>query len=141
MAIKRIATLITCYNRKQKTLESLTALFSQSILTEISLSVYLVDDASTDGTAAAVKELYPQVIILKGDGTLFWNRGMRKAFAVALEQGYDYYLWLNDDTELYPNALLTLLQTSQQLTQQGEARAIVVGSTQILKVVKQPTGG
>ena len=130
MTIKRVATLITCYNRKQKTLESLRALFDQSALSEIALSVYLVDDGSTDGTTEAIKEVYPQVIILKGSGTLFWNGGMRKAFAAALEQDYDYYLWLNDDTKLFPNALLTLLQTAQQLTEQGEVNAIVAGSTQ-----------
>ena len=130
MTTKRIAALITCYNRKQKTLESLSSLFHQCILQEVSLSVYLVDDGSTDGTAEAISQLYPQVMILKGDGSLFWNGGMRKAFSAALEEDYDYYLWLNDDTNLYPNALLKLLQTSQQLTERGEAKAIVVGSTQ-----------
>ena len=125
-----IATLITCYNRKQKTLDSLRLLFSQSGCAEVSLSVYLVDDGSTDGTAEAVKAAYPQVTLLQGDGNLFWNRGMHMAFAAALDRDYDYYLWLNDDTLLYPKALKGLLQTSVEVHfAQVNAPAIIVGST------------
>jgi GT2 family glycosyltransferase len=125
-----IATLITCYNRKQQTLDSLKSLFSQNDCAEVSLSVYLVDDGSTDGTTAAVKKSYPQVSAIEGDGHLFWNRGMGKAFASAMPQDYDYYLWLNDDTQLYPDAISTLLRTSEQLTAQGQPRSLVAGSTQ-----------
>lgn len=129
MTIKRLATLVTCYNRKQKTLDGLKALFSQSALSELSLSVYLVDDGSTDGTADAVQAAYPQVILIKGNGNLFWNGGMRTAFAAALEQDYDYYLLLNDDMLLYPEALEVLLKASDEAVAQGYPRPIIVGST------------
>jgi GT2 family glycosyltransferase len=130
MTIKSIATLITCYNRKQKTLDSLKALFSQTVFSQVALSIYLVDDGSTDGTAEAIQAAYPQVILIKGSGNLFWNGGMRTAFAAALEQDHDYYLWLNDDTSLYPEALKLLLSTSDEVIAQGHSRAIIVGSTQ-----------
>jgi GT2 family glycosyltransferase len=80
----RTAVLITCHNRKPKTLACLAALFNQELSPEVTIDVYLVDDGSTDGTAEAVHQAYPQVKILQGDGSLFWNRGMRKAFAEAL---------------------------------------------------------
>jgi GT2 family glycosyltransferase len=123
-----IATLITCYNRKQKTLDSLKSLFSQSGCLEVSLSVYLVDDGSTDGTAEAVKEIYPLVTTIEGDGNLFWNGGMRMAFAAALDRDYDYYLWLNDDTLLYPEALKVLLHTADTIAHHN-SQATIVGST------------
>jgi GT2 family glycosyltransferase len=125
----RLAALLTCYNRKQKTLASLTALFDQQLPAEVTIDVYLVDDGSTDGTADAVRQSYPQVNILQGNGSLFWNGGMRQAFAEAIKQDYDYYLWLNDDTILYPNALSKLLETFHQLVEHGKHRAIVAGST------------
>jgi GT2 family glycosyltransferase len=93
------------------------------------VDVYLVDDGSTDGTTAAVTESYPQVKILQGDGSLFWNGGTRKAFAEAINHDYDYYLWLNNDTFLYPNALSNLLETYRSLLKRGERRAIIAGST------------
>ena len=49
---KNIAVLITCYNRKDKTLLCLESLFKQQGLgIDFSLAVFLVDDGSTDGTA------------------------------------------------------------------------------------------
>lgn len=94
------------------------------------MDIYLVDDGSIDGTATAVNQAYPEVKILQGDGSLFWNGGMSFAFVTAMKQDYNYYLWLNDDTLLYPETLSTLLKTSHSLIEQGETHAIVVGSTQ-----------
>ena len=45
----RIAVILTCFNRKQKTLACLEALFNQTLPADTSLTTYLVDDASTDG--------------------------------------------------------------------------------------------
>jgi GT2 family glycosyltransferase len=124
-----IAVLIACYNRKQKTLASLEALFNQVLPPDVNLQVYLVDDGSTDGTAAAVNQNYPQVKIIQGDGNLFWNGGMRVAFSEAIKHPHDYHLWLNDDTLIYPEALSNLLATSHLLASQGNAAAIVAGAT------------
>nr|MBA2443395.1 glycosyltransferase family 2 protein [Rubrobacter sp.] len=76
-----------------------------------------------------MKARHPQVEVLRGDGTLFWNGGMRRAFAEALEGDHDHYLWLNDDTLLYPGALESLLQTHRRVTEPGSPASIVVGST------------
>lgn len=125
----RLAVLLTCYNRSAKTLASLKALFNQEQKISVKMDVYLVDDGSTDDTAAAVSQHYPQVKIIQGTGSLFWNGGMRVAFAEALTHDYDYYLWLNDDTVLFPNALDTLLASYHTLQQQGEDYFLLAGST------------
>lgn len=102
----RIAALLTCFNRKEKTRECLTSLFS----IDSSIDVYLVDDGSTDGTSDMVKELFPQVNLIKGTGNLFWTKGMHLAWSEALKHDYDFYLWLNDDVILYPYFLDELYQ-------------------------------
>jgi len=124
-----IAALLTCHNRREKTLECLESLFSQSIPPGGQLTVYLTDDGSRDGTSDAVRERFPKVRLLSGDGSLYWNGGMRLAFGEALKSKYDYYLWLNDDTLLDSGALETLLCTHAELSTRAEADAIVVGST------------
>jgi GT2 family glycosyltransferase len=124
-----IAVLMTCYNRKLKTLATLESLFNQTLTSKIALTVYLVDDGSTDSTTESVQQKYPQVKIFPGDGNLFWNGGMRVAFSEAMKDEPDYYLWLNDDTVLEPEALKSLLETSHQLIEKGETKAIVAGST------------
>jgi GT2 family glycosyltransferase len=128
--VKVIAVLITCHNRQQKTLACLDALFRSSIPDGYSLAVFLVDDGSTDGTALEVHQRYPHVNISKGNGCLYWNGGMRVAFAAAMERGCDYYLWLNDDTLLYSTAIQELIATARHLRAARGKGVIVVGSTQ-----------
>lgn len=94
----RIATLLTCHNRVAKTIACLSSL--QAI--NFNSDIYLVDDGSEDGTSKIVNKLYPNVNIILGNGNLFWNRGMYTAWKEAIKYNYDYYLWLNDDVELYP---------------------------------------
>lgn len=123
-----IAVLMTCFNRREKTLAALASLASQTAEIPRRLQVILVDDASTDGTAQAVAAQFPQVRVIAGSGSLFWNGGMRVAFAEALRTGFDYFLWLNDDTQLFPDALDTLLRTAEELERRG-VLSIVTGST------------
>ena len=95
----KTAALLTCYNRKTKTLACLKSLYD--ILPTV--DVYLTDDGCTDGTAEAVKVTFPNVHIVRGDGSLFWNRGMLAAWKEAVRGDFEEYLWLNDDVELYPD--------------------------------------
>lgn len=140
-SIKRISVLVTCHNRKAKTLACLYALFQNALPAAWALHVILVDDGSTDGTSEAVRQRYPSVEIIHGDGNLYWNRGMHRAFAHEMEIGFDAYLWLNDDTMLYPTAINTLLHTWHQIKSQTNADAIIVGSTQDLDTAQPTYGG
>lgn len=131
MSPEKVAILMTCHNRCETTLACLRALDKQTV----PFDVYLVDDGSSDNTADSIQKFYPHVNLLEGSGELFWVGGMRLAFAEALKAGHEFYLWLNDDTILEPDALSTLLDTYQSLENTGHARAIVVGS------VKDPATG
>lgn len=126
----RLAILLTCHNRRDTTLACLRALHACPLPPEWAFDVFLVDDGSTDGTGSAVRRAFPATIVIDGDGTLFWNGGMRMAFARAMEQDYPAYLWLNDDTLLAPAALLDLARCQAELAARtGGAPAIVVGAT------------
>lgn len=124
--MKKIAVLMTVHNRREKTLKCLECLYACPIPSGYSLDVYMTDDGCTDGTPDSVSEEYPSVHILKGDGTLYWNRGMWNAWNEAAKEDYDYYLWLNDDTYLYQNAVSSLISTSDDY----DSQAIVVGATE-----------
>lgn len=49
------------------------------------LCVYLTDDGSTDGTTEMLREKYPQVKVVSGNGNLFWDRGMHAAWREAVK--------------------------------------------------------
>lgn len=105
---KKIAVLIACHNRKQKTISCLERLFQQEC--PCKFEIYLCDDDSNDGTSDAVKQLYPSVHIVKGNGNLFWGRGMITAWKEALKsKDVEAFLWLNDDVFLNNDAVETML--------------------------------
>lgn len=128
--MQTIAVLMTCHNRREKTLACLDALFGSAPLIDATVEVFLVDDGSKDGTSEAIKARYPAVNIIAGDGNLFWNGGMRVAFAAAMQKGFDYYLWLNDDTILHVPALPNLLALAKVEARKHNKPAVIVGSTQ-----------
>jgi GT2 family glycosyltransferase len=134
-----IAVLLTCHNRKDKTIECLTALYTQAGLGELyTIEVFLVDDASTDGTGEAIKNQFPKVNIILGNGNLFWNRGMHLAWKTAIAiKDFDYYLWLNDDTFLFENAINNMLEVAEETQNQ----AAICGSTFSLENKKISYGG
>lgn len=123
----RIAVLLAVFNRKEKTITCLRSLYNQELPTGVKFDVYLTDDNSTDGTAIAVLEEFPDVKLLKGSGSLFWAGGMRHSWREALKGKFDYYLLLNDDTFLNQHTLARLLDCSMQYRDKGEA--ICIGST------------
>lgn len=134
--MKSIATLITVYNRREKTLKCLRNLIKQKLPNDFLLDIYLTNDGCTDGTPEAVRSEFPQVHIIEGNGSLFWNRGMYAAWCEAEKGNYDYYLWLNDDTFLFENSLNNLIDTAQT-----DLGTIIVGVTIDSKQSKITYGG
>jgi GT2 family glycosyltransferase len=136
-----IAVLMTCHNRKLVTLRTLAALQQQQTASGWEIDVYLVDDGSQDGTAHAVRTQHPDVQLLQGTGALFWNGGMRLAFQVASTQDYEFFLWLNDDTILFPDALDRLICTFEQIRHTEHRDSIIAGSTQDAQALAIASGG
>ena len=123
----KIAVLLTTFNRRQKTLACLDSLRAQILPAGSKLEIFLTDDASADGTSAAVKEHFPEVHVFNGTGHLYWAGGMRYTWRNAIQHNPDYYLLLNDDTMLKKDAIAALLEASQ--SQEGPVSAISIGST------------
>ena len=125
----RLIAAMTSFNRRSATLACLARFESAARQAGIEPNAVLVDDGSTDGTAAAVREQFPWVDVMVGDGSLFWNRGMHQAQARVMEQTPDYLLWLNDDTELLPDSISRLLETEHTLSHRHGQPVMIVGST------------
>jgi len=127
--MKKTTAILACHNRRERTVQCLTSLFAQDLSSyRVSLDVVVVDDGSTDGTAAEITRNFPNTHIIRASGDLFWagamalgEREARRLFSP------EFLLWLNDDVELDPGALGTLLAAHEVLA--AEARpGIVVGA-------------
>jgi len=124
---RSVAVCLASYNRKDKTLSCLRALYAETWPADVTFTVYLLEDASTDGTGAAVKSEFPQVRFIEGDGQQFWSGGMRRALRLAMADGHDFYLWLNDDVQIYPGAYGRLIATYDALKAADGREHIVSG--------------
>lgn len=137
---RRIAVLLTCHNRKAKTLSCLTSLFAQQV-NALELEVWLVDDGCTDGTADAVRSMFPAVQLISGSGQLFWNGGMRLCWQQAMSTQPDFYLWLNDDVTLLPDAVMRLVDCYDEQKNTGKPVGAVVGTMQDPQTLSLSYGG
>jgi GT2 family glycosyltransferase len=124
-----VCALLACFNRREKTLACLEALLASRGLAHVKLRVILVDDASTDGTPTAVRERYPRIHVVETEGDLYWCRSMHRAMQLAMKQGHQHLLWLNDDVLPDPDALARLLISHDALRRSPDQPMIMVGST------------
>lgn len=124
-----IAVLMTCFNRRESTINCLNRLFDSRYVGLFKLHVYLVDDGSTDNTSEEIKSLFENVSVEVSTDNLFWCRGMNRAFDMAKNDDPDYYFWLNDDSILSPGAVESLIATAEELAETHNDKLILVGST------------
>ena len=140
--MKNIAVILTCHNRRKKTISCLSRLFKITRPSFLAIDVYLTDDGSTDGTYEEVARNFPQVKILCGDGSLFWTGGMNLAWNEAIRhRNYDGYLWLNDDTIMLENVWEELVDADEYSKTFFGKGGIYIGSTTNLDKTHITYGG
>lgn len=122
-----IAVVLACYNRCNTTLRCLRSVY-KSVPPTVRLLIFLFDDASPDGTAKAVREQYPDVRIIEGDGNQFWCGGMRAAMSEAAKIRYDFLLWLNDDVELNDDFIPVLLASYDRAKKEHGELNVIIGA-------------
>lgn len=109
----KIAVIVPVHNRREITLNFLRQM-REIRADDVCLDIVIVDDGSTDGTADAVRENFPDAVILRGDGNLWWTGAINVGVQYALENGYDSILIMNDDLELDSNFLTCLLNVANR---------------------------
>ncbi len=104
---QKLAILIPVFNGldyTKKCLKNLKTLLEHYNDAGDQVRIIISDDNSKDGTSGWVKEHYPEVVILKGDGNLWWSGGINVASSYAIEEfETDFILWWNNDIEADQN--------------------------------------
>lgn len=98
--------VIPVFNRWRYTRACLDSLRAQ---TSQDFRVIVVDDGSTDETAAALARDYPEVDVVTGTGSLFWTAGVNRGIERALALGADRVMTLNNDVLAAPDFVAQML--------------------------------
>jgi GT2 family glycosyltransferase len=108
----KIYVVIPVFNRKALTRTCLLSLQEQD---NKDFEVVVVDDASTDGTSEMIRKEFPEIVLLNGDGDLWWvgsiNLGIKHVLDIC--QPEDYILTLNDDLVVRQNYISTLFKATE----------------------------
>lgn len=87
-----------------------TKLCLKSIYTALSFSgcesemaIIVVDDGSTDGSSLFIKNNYPDIIILEGDGNLWWSGSVNLGVKQAINKKMTHVLLFNNDNIIRKN--------------------------------------
>lgn len=107
-----VMLIVPVHNNKEDTAEFLESL---KRVTYPNYKVIIIDDGSTDGTEEMLKQEYPEVVLLKGDGNLWWAGATNIGIQRAIEMGADYVLLGGmNDTVVDGEFLSTLVDTAEQ---------------------------
>lgn len=99
----KLAILIPVFNNLDFTMQCLERLEKGIQRAEnklIESTIIITDDGSTDGTGKWLAENKKDVVVLHGDGNLWWSGGINLAAHHAIDIiQTDYILWWNNDIE------------------------------------------
>ena len=105
----------------------------------LDLEVFVVDNASTDGSTLMVQERFPQVRLIVNQENVGFARANNQAFPLCQAP---YVLLLNSDTRIREGAFFHMLQFMQKHTEAGAIGPKVVHPKMRLRVLScgyQPT--
>ncbi len=109
----RVAAVVVTYNRLALLRQCLAALQVQTVAPA---AVFVIDNASTDGTGEAVRAMaWPQLIYRNTGSNLGGAGGFAYGVREAALAGYDALWLMDDDTLPQPQALEALLQADEAL--------------------------
>jgi GT2 family glycosyltransferase len=104
----KLCIVVLNWNGREDTLACLRSL--ASVDAPVGTEILVVDNGSTDGSEAAVRDAFPTVDILQTGSNLGFAGGNNAGIRHALDGGADAVLLLNNDTEVDPGFLKPMVE-------------------------------
>lgn len=98
---------------------TLECLASLAALDYRNTQIIVVDNGSTDDSVAAIRERYPDVILIRNERNVGFAEGNNIAIGRALADGADLLMLLNNDAVVAPQTLTSLVEAATRNPQIG----------------------
>jgi len=79
----------------------------------VSADILVVDNQSTDGTQAYIKEAFPGIHLIESKFNLGFGKANNLGLTYGLKAGYEYFFLLNQDAYLEPDTIECLIKVQQ----------------------------
>ncbi|MBN2308486.1 MAG: glycosyltransferase family 2 protein [Candidatus Hydrogenedentes bacterium] len=109
-----VAAAITAYNRADYVTKCIQSLLDSEKEGAIELTLILLDNGSTDGTADKVRAMSDRVRIIRNEQNMPFPPTLNRALGAALEARTDFVILMNDDTSLLPDCLPRLIEAARE---------------------------
>lgn len=90
-----------------------------SLQKDIYLSIYLIDNASTDESISLTLERYPEVKIVRFSQNMGYSMAYNVATNIAFANGCEIVVWANNDIKLAPDCVRIMTEALAQSSQNG----------------------
>ena len=119
---KKLAIVLVNWNSFDLTKDTLESL---SHTTYTNYDCIVVDNGSEDGSGMALKQAFPNCILIQSDINKGFTGGNNLGMEYALEKGYEYILLLNNDVAVEPNFLEPLIARLDQDSAIGAVQPLI----------------
>lgn len=121
-----VAIVIVSWNVRDYLIDCLRSLCSEIGRSQLAVEIWVVDNASTDGTVALAGDLFPQVHVIANDRNVGFGAANNQGMRAARELDPRYYFLLNPDTLVRPGSLRALVDFMDAHPKAGMAGARLV---------------
>jgi len=131
-----VICIIPTHNRKKELNVLLHQIIEQKDISYLIIDIVVVVDGSNDGTYEMLRDDYPEVHIVEGDGSWWYTKSMNKGFLYAIENlNPEYFLTLNDDVILAEDYFEVLTDLLEQMNEQTIIGTLGITSGDTTRVV------
>jgi len=124
----KVGVVIPCFNNLDVLKHSIPSVYSDDFL------IIVFDDGSSDGTEKWIKENFPKIHYLKGDGSNWWTGSLAKAIEFSMANKCNYIVSLNADVLISPKIISALIKCSKN-NNDSIVASLVVDINDPIKIV------
>lgn len=121
-----VAVIIVSWNVRNYLVKCLRSVFAEFNRSGLHGEIWVVDNASTDGTVQLLPDLFPQVNLIANENNVGFGVANNQGMWAAATKQPRYYFLLNPDTVLQPDSLKELVTCLDQQPDGGMATSRLV---------------
>ncbi|MCL4805387.1 MAG: glycosyltransferase family 2 protein [Anaerolineae bacterium] len=121
-----VAIIIVSWNVRNYLSDCLRSVAADLRVSRLRGEVWVVDNASTDGTVALLEDLFPQVNVIANQTNAGFGAANNQGLRAAAARHPRYYFFLNPDTLVRPGAIGRLVKCLDERPKGGMAGARLI---------------